>query len=80
MPFSFLLAVTLVHLVAYVEVFAIVALLLLVQKLLLISDVYLNERDEAERQRDEAKETLAVVRRMSELRVETVMRIQGFSR
>jgi hypothetical protein len=66
------------HIAVYGEAALIVCLLLAVRVLW----VALEELDEryqrAKRERDEAKDTLGVIRRMSEIRVETVTRLRGF--
>jgi hypothetical protein len=58
---------------------ALVVVLLLALRVLWVSAADLDERfRRARRERDEAKEGLAVIRRMSEIRVETVTRMRGF--
>jgi len=58
---------------------AVVVLLLVVAGVCFRSAVYWSGRyEEARDARDEARATLATVRRMSEIRVETVTRMKGF--
>lgn len=67
------------HLAVYGEAGLIILLLLFVRALW--RECYrLDDRAKAvKRERDEAKDTLALIRRMSEIRVETVTRMRGFS-
>jgi hypothetical protein len=66
------------HIAVYGEAALIVLLLLALRVLWVEFDDLEASRRRASRERDEAKEMLAVIRRMSEIRVETVMRLRGF--
>jgi hypothetical protein len=72
-------AAPLLHVAVYTEAVVIVLLLLLVLRISVVEMRYLRQRDRARRERDEAKETLHTLQRMSEIRVETVTRLRGFS-
>ena len=67
------------HIVIYGEAVAIVALLLFIRLLWVAFDRVDRRIERAERERDEARDTLGVLRRMSEIRVETVIRMKGFT-
>jgi hypothetical protein len=79
MPSTFIFSASVLHLMVYTEAVVIVLLLLLVLRLGVVEMRYLGQRDLARRERDEAKETLHTLQRMSEIRVETVTRLRGFS-
>jgi len=66
--------------VIYVEAAVIVALLLLVLRVGVVGMRRMSQRDRARRERDEARRTLHALERMSEIRVETVTRLRGFSK
>ncbi|MGC2373117.1 MAG: hypothetical protein WA484_04500 [Solirubrobacteraceae bacterium] len=78
MPSTFIFSALVLHLTVYPETIVIVLLLLLVLRLGIVEMRYLRQRDRARRERDEARETLHTLRRMSEIRVETVTRLRGF--
>jgi hypothetical protein len=65
------------HMAIY-EGVVIVALVLAVGVLWIAFDDLDRDYRQAKRERDEAKETLGVIQRMSEIRVETVTRLRGF--
>ncbi|HWY18454.1 MAG TPA: hypothetical protein VNY27_07050 [Solirubrobacteraceae bacterium] len=79
MPAFLTFAISLLHLAVYTEALVIVVLMFLVLRLCIGVDWLANQRDRARGERDEARETLAVIRRMSEIRVETVTRLRGFA-
>lgn len=66
------------HLAIYSEAVVIVLLLGLVWRVDSVGAEFGRERNRARRERDEAREMLATLRRMSEIRVETVTRLRGF--
>lgn len=66
------------HLAVYSEAVVIGLLLVLVLRVGRVGAEFGRERDRARRERDEAREMLATLRRMSEIRVETVTRLRGF--
>jgi hypothetical protein len=66
------------HLAVYSEAVVIALLLVLVSRVGSVGADFGWERDRARRERDEAREMLATLRRMSEIRVETVTRLRGF--
>jgi hypothetical protein len=66
------------HLAVYGEAVVIVLLLALVLRVGSVGAEFGRERNRARRERDEAREMLATLRRMSEIRVETVTRLRGF--
>jgi Na+-transporting methylmalonyl-CoA/oxaloacetate decarboxylase gamma subunit len=72
------LGLSLLHLAVYGEAVVIVLLLVLVLRVGSVGAEFGRERNRARRERDEARETLATLRRMSEIRVETVTRMRGF--
>jgi hypothetical protein len=66
------------HLAVYAEAAIIVTLMLVVA---VLRDAIIrldNRRLRAKRERDEAKDVLNLIRRMSEIRVETLTRMRGF--
>jgi hypothetical protein len=69
----------LLHSTARIEAAVIFVLVLLVLRLGIVEMRYLRQRDRARRERDEAREILAVIRRMSEIRVEVITRLRGFA-
>jgi type II secretory pathway component PulK len=71
--------VSLLHLAVYTEAAVIVVLLLLMLRLGMVGGLYLRQRNRARRERDEARQVLRTIRRMSEIRVETVTRLRGFT-
>jgi hypothetical protein len=73
-----ILAVSLLQLTVCAETVFIGLLLLLVMWLFVLVERRVYQRNHAREERDEAKEMLMVLRRMSEIRVETVARIRGF--
>jgi hypothetical protein len=78
MPAFAILGLDWLHVAVYGEGALILALLLAV-RVLWVSAADLDERfRRARRERDDAKEVLAVIRRMSEIRVKTVTRMRGF--
>ncbi|MGH2911018.1 MAG: hypothetical protein ACRDJ3_00935 [Solirubrobacteraceae bacterium] len=76
---GFILAALLLHFVVYFESALILILVLLVFRLGTVGMRRVRQRDRARRERDEAKEILAVIRQISKIRCETVARLQGFS-
>ena len=78
MPAFLIFAASLLH-VAYAEAVLIVVLLLLILRLGVVGARGIRQRDRARRERDEAKASLATIRRMSEIRVEAVTRLRGFA-
>lgn len=72
-------SVSVLNLVVYTEAAIIVVLLLLALWLLAQSVCWMEKYERARRERDEAKANLATIRRMSEIRVETVTRLRGFA-
>jgi hypothetical protein len=80
MPAGFVFATLLLHLTVSVETVVIVILFLLVCRLAVVGERRVRQRDQARRERDEARQVLQTLRRMSEIRVETVARIRGFPR
>ncbi len=78
MPAIFVFATSLLHLVTYTEAVLIVVLLLALGVVLIRAVVWMRDCEHAEAERDEARETLHTLRRMSEIRVETVTRMRGF--
>jgi hypothetical protein len=79
MPATILiLAVSLLQLTVCVETVFIGLLLLLVMWLFVLVERRVYQRNQARAERDEAKGMLTVLRRMSEIRVETVAKLRGF--
>ncbi|HEY7831906.1 MAG TPA: hypothetical protein VIC06_15200 [Solirubrobacteraceae bacterium] len=77
MPATILiLAVSLLQLTICVETVFIGLLLLLVMWLFVLVERRVYQRNQAREERDEAKEILTVLRRMSEIRLETVARLR----
>lgn len=74
-----ILAISLLRLVVYAETILIVVLFLLVLRLGVVGARRIRQRDRARRERDEARQILQTLRRMSEIRVETVTRLRGFA-
>lgn len=60
------------------ETIFMVFLLLLLARVFIVALRRTDQRNRARRERDEAKEVVDVLRRMSEIRMETVTRIKGF--
>lgn len=80
MSAAFILAASLLHVVVYVQSALIVILVLMVLRVGTVGMRRVRQRDRARRERDKAEEVLDTLRRMSEIRLETVARIQGFTR
>jgi hypothetical protein len=78
MPAIFVFAISLLHLTVYVESFLIVVLLCFTGWMLVVNMHYVDKCERAKRERDEARQMLQTLRRMSEIRLETVARIKGF--
>jgi uncharacterized membrane protein len=78
MPTNVVVGLSLLHLAIYAEAVVIVLLLVLVIRIGIVGAEFRRERSRARRERDEAREMLATLRRMSEIRVETVTRMRGF--
>jgi hypothetical protein len=78
MPATVALGLSLLHLAIYAEAVVIVLLLALAIRVGSVGAEFGRERNRARRERDEAREMLATLRRMSEIRVETVTRMRGF--
>lgn len=66
------------HLAVYGEMLLIALLIVVVIRVGSVGAELGRERNRARRERDEAREMLATLRRMSEIRVETVTRLRGF--
>jgi hypothetical protein len=79
MPALFIFAVSLLHWVAYTEAALIVLLLLAIGFVLFQGVLWMKDCVRAEAEREEARRTLDTLRRMSEIRVETVARLRGFA-
>ncbi len=73
-----ILAVSLLQLMVCFETAFIVLVMHLVMWLFVLVERRVYQRNQAREERDEAKETMAVLRRMSEIRMETVARLRGF--
>ena len=73
-------ALSLLHVAVYAEAAIIVLLLLLLSYVLFRGMLWMCDCERAEAERDEARQTLHTLRRMSEIRIETVARLRGFSR
>jgi hypothetical protein len=80
MPGIFVFAISLLHLTVYAETAVIVVLLLALGWVLFQGMLWMKDCQRAEAERDEAQRTLQTLRRMSEIRVETVTRLRGFGR
>ena len=78
MPATVVLGLSLLHLAVYAEAVVIVLLVAVVIRVGSVGAEFGRERNRARRERDEAREMLATLRRMSEIRVETVTRMRGF--
>ncbi|HEY4810999.1 MAG TPA: hypothetical protein VIH71_08085 [Solirubrobacteraceae bacterium] len=78
MPATVVLGLSLLHLAVYAEAVVIVLMLALLARVGSVGAEFRRERNRARRERDEAREMLATLRRMSEIRVETVTRMRGF--
>lgn len=76
----FISATVLLHLTISVETAVIVLLVLLLWRSLVLMAQFRRQCARARRERNEAKEQLATLRRMSEIRVETVTRLGAFGR
>jgi hypothetical protein len=70
----------LLHSTVRIEAAVIFLLLLIVLRIGVVEMRYLRQRDQARWERDEAREILAVIRRMSEIRVEVKTQLRGFTR
>ena len=79
MPVIFIYAALALHLTIGVETALIILLVLLLLRVVVVGEESRWQYDRARRERDEAKEQLATLRRMSEIRVETVSRLRGFT-
>jgi uncharacterized membrane protein affecting hemolysin expression len=79
MPALFIFAVSLLHWVAYTEAALILLLLLAIVFVLFQGVLWMRNCQRAEAEREEARRTLDTLRRMSEIRVETVTRLRGFT-
>lgn len=76
---TFILASSLLLLGALIaETVFMVFLLLLLARVFVVALRRTDQRNRVRRERDEAKEVVDVLRRMSEIRMETVTRIKGF--
>jgi hypothetical protein len=69
----------LLHSTARIQAAVIFVLVLLLWRVAVVGAQSRRQCDRARRERDEAKETLLILRRMSEIRVETVTRLRGFA-
>lgn len=78
MVVAFIIAASLLHVVVYVQSALILILLLMVLRVGFVGMRRVRQRDRARRERDKAEEILATVRRMSEIRLETVAILSGF--
>lgn len=80
MPSVAILSTSVLHLAVYTQAAVIVTLLLLVLRVGVVGMRRMRQRDRARRERDEARRTLHTLERMSEIRVETITRLRGFSK
>jgi uncharacterized membrane protein len=80
MPATLVFGLSLLHLAVYTEAAVIVLLLLFGIRVCEANERIAKDRSRARRERDEAQANLRALRRMSEIRVETVTRLRGFSR
>jgi type II secretory pathway component PulK len=75
-----ILAVSLLHLAVYTEAAVIVVLLLLLLRFGIVGGLYLRQRNRARQQRNEARQALAVLQRMSEVRLDTIEYLTDLTR
>jgi hypothetical protein len=78
MPSVTILSTSVLSVAVCAEAAVIFVLVLMLWRVAVVGARYLRQRDRARRERNEARQTLALIRRMSEIRVETVTRLRGF--
>jgi hypothetical protein len=77
---TFVLALSLVQVVAYTEAVVIVVLLLALGFVWFQGTQWMWNCERAEAERDEARRTLDTFRRMNEIHAQTIARMRGFGR